>query len=216
MKYIITNGEFYVKRDHARNKYVRDNRKSEATQFTSKQVKHILGLKHKYTWMKDGFYAREIELGKIGKPMESSEIKRKGNGNCFMDWECDNTLIDNIETEERAIVGLLAYDSDQLGEKKFELEQALSYADSARSDILHAIEFKKIDAAKRAVIVGYLKTLQELHRKIKNCIRYIEVMQNCMDNQKDICTLKKELKDAEHKSYVGRTKYYELIQNIIG
>lgn len=53
MKYIITNGEFYVKRDHARNKYVRDNRKSEATQFTSKQAKHILGLKHKYTWMKD-------------------------------------------------------------------------------------------------------------------------------------------------------------------
>lgn len=159
MKYIITNEEFYVKRDHARNRYVRDNRKSEATQFTSKQAKHILGLKHKYTWMKDGFYAREIELGKIGKPMESSEIKRKGNGNCFMDWECDNTLIDNIETEERAIVGLLAYDSDQLGEKKFELEQALSYADSARSDILHAIEFKKIDAAKRAVIVGYLKTL---------------------------------------------------------
>ena len=49
MKYIITNEEFYVKRDHARNKYVRDNRKSEATQFTSKQAKHILGLKHKYT-----------------------------------------------------------------------------------------------------------------------------------------------------------------------
>ena len=117
MKYIITNEEFYVKRDHARNKYVRDNRKSEATQFTSKQAKHILGLKHKYTWMKDGFHAREIELGKVGKPMESSEIMRKGNGNCFMDWECDNTLIDNIETEERAIVGLLAYDSDQLGEK---------------------------------------------------------------------------------------------------
>ena len=92
MKYIITNGEFYVKRDHARNKYVRDNRKSEATQFTSKQAKHILGLKHKYTWMKDGFHAREIELGKVGKPMESSEIMRKGNGNCFMDWECDNTL----------------------------------------------------------------------------------------------------------------------------
>ena len=57
MKYIITNEEFYVKRDHARNKYVRDNRKSEATQFTSKQAKHILGLKHKYTWMKDGFHA---------------------------------------------------------------------------------------------------------------------------------------------------------------
>lgn len=216
MKYVITNGEFYVKRDHARNKYVRDNRKSEATQFTSKQAKHILGLKHKYTWIKDGFCAKEIEFGNIGKPMKTSEVKRKGNGNCFMDWEQDNTLIDSIETEERAIVGLLAYNSEQLGEKKFELEQALSYADSARSDILHAIEFKKIDAAKRAVIVGYLKTLQELHRKIKNCIRYIEVMQNCMDNHKDICTLKKELKDTEHKAYVGRTKYYELIQNIIG
>ena len=39
--------------------------------------------------------------------------------------KCDNTLIDNIETEERAIVGLLAYDSDQLGEKKFELEAGI-------------------------------------------------------------------------------------------
>lgn len=57
MKYVITNGEFYVKRDHVRNKYIRDNRKSEATQFTSKQAKHILGLKHKYTWIKDGFYS---------------------------------------------------------------------------------------------------------------------------------------------------------------
>lgn len=216
MKYIITNEEFYVKRDHARNKYVRDNRKSEATQFTSKQAKHILGLKHKYTWMKDGFYVREINGMKLGKPMDSKEIHRAGNGNCFMDYEYNNSLIENIEAEERAIVGLLAYDYEQLGEKKFELEQSLSYTDSAISDILHAIEFKKIDAAKRAVIVGYMKTLQELHRKIKNCIRYIEVMQTCMNNKDDICSLKKELKNVEHIPYVGRTKYYALIQNIIG
>ena len=75
MKYVITNGEFYVKRDHVRNKYIRDNRKSEATQFTSKQAKHILGLKHKYTWIKDGFYFEGENTRHF-----SDEMNRRLNG----------------------------------------------------------------------------------------------------------------------------------------
>lgn len=126
------------------------------------------------------------------------------------------SLLNDIEAEEKAIVGLLAYDYEELSQKKFELDQSLSYIDSAISDVLHAIEFKKIDAAKRAVIVGYLKTLRELHTKIKQCVGYIDVMQTCIDTKKDICTLKKKLKSVEHQPYVGRTKYYDLIKNIIG
>lgn len=61
MKYVITNDEFFVKRDHERNRYIRDNRKKEATQFTAKQAKHVLSMKHKYRWIKDGFYVREID-----------------------------------------------------------------------------------------------------------------------------------------------------------
>lgn len=113
-------------------------------------------------------------------------------------------------------MGLLAYDYEELSQKRFELDQSLSYIDSAISDVLHAIEFKKINAAKRAVIVGYLKTLRELHTKIKQCIRYIDVMQTCIDTKKDINTLKKKLKGVENQPYVGRTKYYEIIKNIIG
>lgn len=218
MKYIITDGSKYVARNpYQANKYYQADCLDLATKFTSKQAKRILGSKNRdMKWIKSGFYIQEFDGSNTGNVMSRRESKRRSNGNCFKDFEWDKSILNDIEAEERAIVGLLAYDYEELSQKKFEMEQSLSYTDSAISDILHAIEGKKINAAKRAVIVGYLKTMRELHTQIKKCIRYVEVMQESINNKEDIGTLKKKLQSSEPNEYVGRTKYYELIQNIIG
>ena len=218
MKYIITNGSKYVARNpYQANKYYQADCIDMATQFTSKQAKRILGSKNRdMKWIKSDFYIQEFDGSDVGNVMSRKETKSRSNGNCFKDYEWDKSILSDIEAEEKAIVGLLAYDYEELSQKKFEMEQSLSYTDSAVSDILHAIEGKKIDAAKRAVIVGYLKTMRELHTQIKKCIRYVEIMQDSITKKDDISTLKKKLKNSEPHDYVGRTKYYELIKNIIG
>ena len=74
---------------------------------------------------------------------------------------------------------------------------------------------KKPQAHKVAKLGYLLDDLRDRHKRIKQCIRYIEVMQDAINNSYTIEKLKLELSKVKSREYNGRTKYWQLAQEIL-
>ena len=105
---------------------------------------------------------------------------------------------------------------------KNQLNIMLSECDSGESDVKHALErYKEIHNGKKpqahkVAKLGYLlDDLRDKHKKIKQCIRYIEVMQDAINNSYTIEKLKLELSKVKSREYNGRTKYWQIAQEIL-
>ena len=129
------------------------------------------------------------------------------------------------------------YDSEEeyivingIGEKKNSVGQyslnllntELSKCDSAESDINHALEkYKKIHNGKKPQAhkmakIGYmLDEIRDKHKHIKQCQRYIKVMQDAITYNYTIEKLKLELTKAKHTEYKGRTEYYQMALDLL-
>lgn len=214
--YILTDGKNYVMRDPVKNgRYIKTTSPIQASQFTFKQARSLLNSKKQINkWMKD-YHCLEADTRESYK----GDITYKGNGGVFLgvnDFDFDESILDEISKEADNIMGLIAWDKTQLDTYEIILNNALSYYDSAISDIEHAIEDKRPPAHIRTKIFGVLQDVREKHTKIKCNIRYIKVLQNAIINNWDLSRIKLEISRVKYEPYKGRTEYYDKILELIG
>lgn len=221
--FILSDGKNYVMEDPMRvgqGRYLATTSPVHATKFTYKQAKSLLKRKGKsYTWLKDYQLINE-------STGEQSEISSnyKGNANVYVgenDIEIDDSVIEAIVSEADSIIGLAGWDKEQLQTYKNILNAALSKYDSAISDIYHAIQkysedhITKPQAHKMAKLGYMVGELRVKHGKVKQCMRYVQVMQDAMTYSYGISKMKLELSRVQDGEYKGRTEYYDMAMNIL-
>lgn len=214
--YILTDGKNYVMRNPIQqDRFLQTTSPINAEKFTFKQARALLrSKKAAMKWIKD----YQMVDCNDGSKCEISP-NYEGNGGVYLGdnpIDFDESIIDVIMKEGHSILGMAAWDMNQLETYKVMLDSALSYYDSAISDIEHAIEKKSPPAHIRTKIYGVLKQVREKHTQIKQCIVYVEVMKDAITYKYDLSKLKLEISKAKYTEYKGRTDYYEMILNMIG
>lgn len=174
----------------------------------------------KLGWIKN-FAIYNDETGELAK----TSVNYNGNGNVFVgenDFDFDYSVLDVITCETNSIIGLAGWSMTQLKTYEEMLNNELSKIDSADSDIRHALEKYKEDnngknaQAHKMAKIGYLLgEIRDKHKCIKQNLRYIQVMQDAIEQKYTIEKLKLELVKAKSGEYKGRTEYYQMALNIL-
>lgn len=74
---------------------------------------------------------------------------------------------------------------------------------------------KKPQAHKAAKIGYLLDDIRDRHKKIKQCIRYVQVMEDAITYHYSIGKIKFELSKVTSGEYKGRTEYWKLALHIL-
>lgn len=220
--YILSDGKNYVMENELKiGEYMPTTYAVKAKKFTYKQAKSFLSRPGKrYSWVRS---YQMIDDGSGEKP--DRPFTYKGNAGAYIgknDVEFDESILDKIYEESHNILGLAGWDSGQLNTYMNLLSAALGKYDSAESDIVHALQtykdrYKKKPQAHKMAKIGYiLEEVRDKHKRIKECIRYVQVMQDGIKYQYSIGKLKEELSKASNSEYKGRTEYYKTVLDILG
>ena len=129
--------------------------------------------------------------------------------------EFDPKDVEIIQTEIKSIMGLAAWSQEQLTERKAKLLQGLSYYDSAISDIDHARMGHRPPAHLMTKIDKLRNELKETRRDIKQSLLYIDVMIKASSERWSLSKIKAELSKSAFSAYKGRTKYYDMVLQLI-
>lgn len=192
---------------------------SMAKNFTYKQARSLVqNSRKKYSWIKK-YNLIDVDTGNKSE----NSLYYKGNGGIYMDdKDFDDSLLDKILEESNSILGLAGWNKTQLITYKNLLNSELSKCDSAESDITHSLEkYKRIHNGKKpqahkVAKIGYLlDDIRDKHRKIKQCIRYVNVMLEAIDKVYTIEKIKLELSNASDGEYKGRTQYWKIANDIL-
>ena len=220
--YILTDGKYYVGENPMKGgEFLKVTSPLQAKHFTYKQAKSLQqNSRKKKAWIRD-FQMVDIETKEVDK---SAKFK-KGNGGAYIgknDIEFDESIIDLVCKETNSILGLAGWSVMQLKTYKEHLTTALSKFDSAESDIGHALQKYKEDTggknpqAHKMAKIGYLlDDIRDKHKKIKQCLLYIGVMENAIQFGYSIEKIKLELAKAKHVEYEGRTEYYQIALDLL-
>lgn len=220
--FILTDGKNYVMENPYKNGiYISTTSSVMAKEFSYKQARAVLNSKSKRMKWISNYYMVNKNTGQVAT---TSELYN-GNGNAYVgenDIEFDESIITQIYGEAEIMTGLAGWSMVQLKAYEEELRKALSKYDSAESDIKHALEKYKKDndgknpqAHKAAKISYLLGDIREKHRKIKMCMRYIQVFKNAITQNYTIEKIKLELEHAQKGEYKGRTEYYGIALGIL-
>ena len=218
--YILTDGKNYVMENPMKiGEYLATTSSVQAKEFTYKQARSLVqrGGK-KYSWLRN-YHLIDINTGSESE----NSLYYKGNSGVYMgDDNFDDSLLDNICEESNSILGLAGWNKTQLITYKNLLNAELSKCDSAESDINHALEkYKRIHKGKKpqahkVAKIGYLlDDIRDKHRKVKQCIRYVNVMSDAIDNAYTIEKMKLELSKISDGEYKGRTQYWKIANEIL-
>lgn len=213
--YILSDGKNYVMENPMKSgEYLQTTSPIQAKIFNFKQAKTLLNNRtKKMSWIKN-YYMVNQETMEIDKRSKYA----KGNGGMYIDnnIDFDDDIIDLIYKETKSIIGLAGWSMEQLKTYEEELNIGLSKYDSAESDIEHALQKykednngKKPQAHKMAKIGYLLDEIRDKHKHIKQCQRYIKVMQDAILYNYTIEKIKLELTKAKNSEYKGRTEYYQ-------
>lgn len=212
--FILTDGKNYVMENPMQvGQYISTTSPVQAKEFTFKQARSLLQNKKKSLgWVKQ-FHIVNQQTGQT-----ETEIPRYSNDGVFCgdkDFEFDENIICTIRQEVDSIIGLAAWDINQLNTYLAILNQGIQFYDSAISDIKHARLDKRPPAHIRTKIDGIANELEEKRRDIKQTRNYIDVLAKAIKEQWSIGKIKSELSKAKYVPYKGRTKYYEMIESIL-
>lgn len=218
--FILTDGKNYVMRNPVNpSKYMPTTSSALAEQFTFKQARNLKNNKRKSDKWINGYYALNVDTG------EMENVNGKSNDNVFCgtkDIEFDEKILDDIITEANSLLGIAGWNSVQLSTYKNILSGALSKYDSAESDINHALEKYKEDnhgkkpQAHKIAKIGYLlDDIRDKHKKIKQCIAYINVMQDAVTYKYSLEKIKQEISKVKYVEYKGRTEYFKIALDIL-
>ena len=218
--FILTDGRNYVMENPMKSgEYMITTSSSMAKNFTYKQARSLVqNSRKKYSWIKK-YNLIDVDTGNKSE----NSLYYKGNGAIYMDdKDFDDSLLDKILEESNSILGLAGWNKTQLITYKNLLNSELSKCDSAESDITHSLEkYKRIHNGKKpqahkVAKIGYLlDDIRDKHRKIKQCIRYVNVMLEAIDKVYTIEKIKLELSNASDGEYKGRTQYWKIANDIL-
>lgn len=217
--FVLTNGKDYIMENPMRvGEYMKTTSLVQATRFNYKQARgFVQKYKKRYNWLK-GFYLVDAETGKKSE----KPLAYKGNEGLYLDSDFDDSILDKIIQESNSIIGLAGWDIQQLHTYKNLLNTQLSICDSGESDVKHALEkYKEVHngrkpQAHKVAKLGYLlDELRDRHKRIKLCIRYIQIMEEAITYKYTINKIKYELSKAQNCEYKGRTQYWAIAQEIL-
>lgn len=218
----LTDGVNYVMENPMqKGRYISTTSSIQATEFTYKQARNLLQNKKKgLTWIKP-FHLLNCDNGQSC----NTSLNYKGNGGVYIgenDINFNEEIFNKILNEANSILGLAGWSIIQLKTYKEELLVGLSKYDSAESDINHALQKYKEDnygrkpQAHKMAKVGYiLDEIRDKHKRIKQCLRYVQVMEDAINNKYTIEKIKLELAKAKANEYKGRTEYYQLVLDVL-
>lgn len=221
--FVLTDGKSYVMENPMKSgEYLSTTSPVQATEFTYKQARSLRMRKGKrFSWMQN-YQMVDFESGKVSDVPSGY----KGNAGAFIgqnDFDFDESILDLIIGETNSVLGLAGWDMAQLDTYNNLLNAALSKYDSAEADIEHALQkYKKDNAGKKPQAhkmakLGYLlDEIRYKHEKIKECMRYIKILQDSITYKYDIGKIKLELSKAKQTEYKGRTEYYKIALEILG
>lgn len=212
--FILTDGKNYVMENPMQQGvYLSTTSPIQAKEFTYKQARSLLQNKKKsLSWVKS-FHMVNQETGQI-----ETDVPRYSNEGVFCgdkNFEFDESVVNIIKQEVNSIIGLAAWDINQLNTYNAMLNQGLQYYDSAISDIRHARMDKRPPAHIRTKIDGIMNELEEKRRDIKQTRNYIDILIDAIKQKWSIGKIKAELSKAKYVPYKGRTKYFEMVEDLL-
>lgn len=212
--FILTDGKNYVGENPMKaGDYIRVTSPIMATELTFKQARALKRNKNKkLSWIKC-YEIINLENGQVEK-----DVKRYSNEGVFLDdkkYEFDNSVLIKIQKEVDSIIGLAGWDITQLNTYKAILNQGQSYYDSALSDVRHVRMGKRPPAHMMVKIDQLMNELEEKRRDVKQTIVYIETLISGIEKQWSVPKLKSELAKAKYTPYKGRTKYYNMVEDLL-
>lgn len=220
--YKLTDGANYVMENPMqKGKYISTTSPVLATEFTYKQARNLLQNKKKsLSWIKS-FHMFDSDSEKTC----SISPNYKGGDGVYLgdnDVDFDNNILICIQNEVDSIISLSGWDTMQLRKYENMLDIGLSKYDSICSDITHALLKYKEDncghkpPAHKMAKIGYiLDEVCEKRKKIKECKRYVQILQDGAVNKYTIGKMKTELSKAAPSEYKGRTDYFEKILELL-
>jgi uncharacterized protein (UPF0147 family) len=211
--YILTDGKNYIMENPVQNgKYISTTSVPQATEFSFKQAKSLLVNKKSSTRWINSYYMVNKENNEVVNHKTECRENIYNSENSF---EFDESIIKDIKTEVSSIIGLAAWDINQLKTYNTMLNSGLSYYDSAISDIRHAQMDKRPPAHIRTKINTISNELEEKRRDVKQVRTYIDILIRAIEQQWTIGKIKMELSGAKYVPYKGRTKYYDLVNEML-
>ena len=212
--FILTDGKNYVMENPMKvGEYLSTTSPLQAKDFTYKQARSLLQNKKKpLSWIKS-MHMVNTETGKT-----EENIPKYSNEGVFCgdkDFEFDDSIIDTIKQEVNSILGLAAWDINQLNTYVAMLNQGVQYYDNAIQDIKHVRLDKRPPAHIRTKIDGIMNELEEKRRDIKQARNFTEILIKAIKEQWAIGKIKAELSKAKYVPYKGRTKYYEIVEDLL-
>lgn len=211
--YILTDGKNYIMENPVQNgKYISTTSVPQATEFSFKQAKSLLVNKKSSTRWINSYYMVNKENNEV---VNHKTECRENIYNSESSFEFDESIIKDIKTEVSSIIGLAAWDINQLKTYNTMLNSGLSYYDSAISDIRHAQMDKRPPAHIRTKINTISNELEEKRRDVKQVRTYIDILIRAIEQQWTIGKIKMELSGAKYVPYKGRTKYYDLVNEML-
>ena len=193
--------------------YLQTTSPIQAKEFTFKQARTLLNSKSKkMSWVKS-FCMVDKETGEL-----ETDIPKYSNEGIFCgskDFEFDESIVETIKHEVDSIIGLAAWDINQLNTYVAMLNQGVQFYDNAIQDIKHARLDKRPPAHIRTKIDGIMNDLEEKRRDVKQTRNYINILIKAIKEQWSIGKIKSELSKAKYVPYKGRTKYYEMVEKLL-
>lgn len=212
--FILTDGKNYVMENPMKQgEYISTTSPIQAKNFTYKQARSLLQNKKKsLSWIKP-YHMVNLETGET-----ETDVPKYSNEGIFCgdkDFEFDESIVDTIKKEVDSIIGLAAWDINQLNTYIAMLNQGVQYYDNAIQDIKHARLDRRPPAHIRTKIDGIMNDLEEKRRDVKQTRNYINVLINAINHQWSIGKIKAELSKAKYVPYKGRTKYFSMVEDLL-
>lgn len=212
--FILTDGKNYVMENPMKQGvYLSTTSPIQAKEFTYKQARALLRNKKKtLSWV------RSFHMINKETRQAETDIPRYSNEGIFCDdkeFEFDESIVDTIKKEVNSIIGLAAWDINQLNTYIAMLNQGVQFYDNAIQDIKHARLDKRPPAHIRTKIDGIMNDLEEKRRDIKQTRSYINILINANKQQWSIGKIKAELSKAKYVPYKGRTKYFDMVEDLL-
>ena len=212
--FILTDGKNYVMENPMKvGIYLSTTSPCHAKEFTYKQARNLLHNKKKsLSWIRE-YHMINMETGKV-----ETDVPEYSNNEIICDDKeivFDDSIIQEIQEEVNGVLKLKTMDTMQLNTYVAQLEQGLQFYDSAISDIYHARMDKRPPAHIRTKVDGILNELSEKRRDIKQTMNYLKVFSDSVKERWTLGKVKEELRKVKYVPYKGRTKYYEMVSDLL-
>lgn len=192
-KYVITNGDYYIRKDDKTNKYVPVHSLKYALQFEGEmQAKAILKNSISKS-VKQGYFVKTLEFASTITVNQDKQRELCAK-------EVQQANVADFADKVKDIARVLSH--AQI--RKTELLSKLSDIDKQVVDIEHYIEFGKFNACQGFMAFKMLQNALRQRRKYKNEIEMLSQVEECRLNVTAIATFASKISGIENKVYNPR------------